>query len=223
MDETTSNGAKSVLPLHGTPGRGRGRGDGCAQSANRAPRRSSAANPSPLPSPRSTGERETMLRRPRVLWSFIALMIIASPSIVRAVEPTATPGSQRIVVATAHTQFALRVADDGRLYQLGYGKSDERLPEPKKTNRIEEFHPASGDGYINEPAIQAFHADGNTSTDLIYVRHAVERVDDNVSITRIELKDPAYPFFVTLCLKSFANEDMIEQWTEIHHEEASPV
>ena len=151
------------------------------------------------------------------------VMLIASPSILRAVEPTTAPISQRIVVATTHSQLTLRVADDGRLYQLGYGKIDAAIPEPKKINRIEEFHPASGDGYINEPAIQAFHADGNTSTDLVYLRHTVERVDDNVSITRIEMKDRSYPFFVTLCLKSFANEDMIEQWAEIRHEEASPV
>ncbi len=74
-----------------------------------------------------------------------------------------------------------------------------------------------------EPAIATTHADGNTSTDLIYVKHDTTPVDTNVSLTRIELKDRFYPFFVTLCLKTYANEDVIEEWTEIRHEEDGPV
>ena len=152
------------------------------------------------------------------------LMLISSPSIVRAVEPTTAPvAQQHISIATARSELTLFVGSDNRLYQLGYDKRDANLPEPKKLNRLQEFHPAAGNGFIEEPAIQAFHADGNTSTDLAYVRHTSERVDDNVSITRIELKDPAYPFFVTLCFRAFAEEDMIEQWAEIRHTENAPV
>src|ERR1039458_4370089 len=89
--------------------------------------------------------------------------------------------------------------------------------------RETEFHPQFGNGFISEPALQATHADGNTSTDLIYVRDETTAIDTNVSLTRIELKDPAYPFFVTLCFKTYSKEDVIEQWTEIRHGENAPV
>ncbi len=44
-----------------------------------------------------------------------------------------------------------------------------------------------------------------------------------ITLTRIELKDPAYPFFVTLCFKAYAAYDVIEQWAEIRHKERGTV
>jgi alpha-galactosidase len=129
----------------------------------------------------------------------------------------------RITSSTAHSAIKLFVADDGRVYQLGYGATDANYDLPKKLNRLDEFYPPGGDGFIAEPALQAAHADGNTSTTLVYVKHDTQKVDDNVSLTRIELKDPAYPFHVTLNLRAYIAQDVIEQWAEIRHEEARPV
>jgi alpha-galactosidase len=135
---------------------------------------------------------------------------------------------QLIIVSTAHSSLALSTGADGRLYQLQYGGVGRKISVPQRApERDVEFFPqygdASGESFVPDPAIQATHADGNVSTDLIYVRHSVESVDKNITLTRIELKDPAYPFFATLCLKSYHDEDMIEQWTEIRHEESGPV
>src|SRR5581483_4879707 len=163
---------------------------------------------------------------PGKLICFLVLiaMLVKTPTIVRAIEPSTAPvATEHLRIRTANSQLALFVGSDQRLYQLSYGAIGKTAADPKKLNRADEFHPPSGDGFISEPALQAFHSDGNTSTDLVYVRHSTERVDDNVSITRIELKDRAYPFFVTLCFRAFANEDMLEQWTEIRHTESSPV
>jgi len=133
-----------------------------------------------------------------------------------------------IRISTAHSALTLKVAADGRVYELGYGSAEKNFPPTNRFFRETEVYPQYGDGFgernlIIEPALQATHADGNTSTDLIYVKHTTETVDPDVTLTRIELKDPAYPFFVTLCLKSFHDEDMIEQWSEIRHEEDGPV
>ena len=65
--------------------------------------------------------------------------------------------------------------------------------------------------------------DGNTSTDLLYVKHSSQTVDTNITLTRIELKDPAYPCSVTVCLRAYRQEDIIEQWTEVRHEEAGAI
>ncbi len=81
----------------------------------------------------------------------------------------------------------------------------------------------SGSKNLLEPAISVTHADGNKSLDLVYVQHMIEKIDDNVSLTTIELKDPVYNFGVRVFYKSFFKEDVVEQWTEISHGEKGNV
>ncbi|HQB28701.1 MAG TPA: alpha-galactosidase, partial [Paludibacter sp.] len=79
-------------------------------------------------------------------------------------------------------------------------------------------------GIINfmEPAIAVVHADKNNSVDLKYVKHSVSSLD-GATLTKIELKDPVYPFYVNLFYKAWENEDVIEQWSEIRHTEKGNV
>lgn len=141
-------------------------------------------------------------------------------------EPVAKP--QVITIATAHSALALAVGDDGRVYELGYGRPYERKAPRRAPARESEFHPPGGNGYILEPALQAIHADGNTSTELAFVRAEsssdLEHAGDaDVALTRVQLRDPAYPFSVTLNFRSFHNEDVIEAWAEISHDEPGSV
>jgi alpha-galactosidase len=155
----------------------------------------------------------------------LALILAGSALAARAAAaPGASPQARLLRVGTAHSALVLSVGEDGRLYQLAYGKASAQVAAPKKApERETEFHPQYGDGFISEPALQVTHADGNTSTSLRYVRHQTTALDTNVSLTRIELKDSFYPLTVTLCLKAYSQEDMLEQWTEIRHDEAGPV
>ena len=81
----------------------------------------------------------------------------------------------------------------------------------------------SGSTNLMEPAIEVTHADGNTSLDLRYVNHTVEKVDANVSLITVQLKDPVYPFDVNLFYKTYFKEDVVEQWTVIKHREKKNV
>lgn len=81
----------------------------------------------------------------------------------------------------------------------------------------------AGTWNLSEPAIQVKHADGNPSLELQYVSHKKEQIDENISITKILLKDPIYPFEVVLVYKVWSKENLIEQWTEIKHKENKPV
>ena len=74
-----------------------------------------------------------------------------------------------------------------------------------------------------EPALQLTHADGNNSLELKYASSSVEKIDDNVSVTRILLKDPVYPFSVTLFYKTYYRENVVEQWTVLANDESKPV
>lgn len=151
----------------------------------------------------------------------LALLAAAVPRVHAASNPDP---SRQIRIATAHWAITLLAGDDGRLYQLACGPASRAISPPKSAPAREtEFHPPYGDGFILEPAVQATHADGNTSTDLIYVKHDAQTLDTNITLTRIELKDPAYPFFVTLCFRAYAQDDMIEQWTEMRQQEEGPV
>lgn len=82
-------------------------------------------------------------------------------------------------------------------------------------------HPYTPSGTWNlvEPAIQVTHADGNSSLELKYISHQVTKIDDNVTQTAILLKDPAYPVEVTLFYKAYFNENTVEQWAVIKHQE----
>lgn len=76
----------------------------------------------------------------------------------------------------------------------------------------------SGTRNLLEPALQVIHADGNPSTELKYISHHQETIDD-IQLTKILLKDPVYSFEVTLFFKAYWHENLIEQWTTIKHTE----
>lgn len=117
-------------------------------------------------------------------------------------------------VRTKSLAIAFHVGNDGRLYQYPIGAAPGA-----KLLRDQEFYPQAGDGYVWEPALQAVHADGNTSTALIYDGIEQTNQSPEIAVTRVRLHDPAYPFQVTLCFRAHSNDDVIEEWTEIRHQE----
>lgn len=127
-----------------------------------------------------------------------------------------------ITIGAGPAAWRLVAGADGRLYQVGMG---DRLAKaiPPDPPRDQELHPAWGNGFFGEPALQIVHADGNTSTDLMYVRHATEALGADATRTRIELKDRHYPVAVTLVYTVRSGLDVVEQHAEIRHDEAAPV
>jgi alpha-galactosidase len=81
----------------------------------------------------------------------------------------------------------------------------------------------SGSWSLVEPAFEVLHADGNSSSDLKYVSHETVKQDENVSLTTIILKDPVYANVVTLFFKTYANENIIEQWSVIKSNEKGTI
>ena len=127
--------------------------------------------------------------------------------------------TKQFSVNTKNFVLSFEVGDDGRLYQRAVGAADADA----KLLRTDESYPQAGDGYIWEPALQVVHADGNTSTALIF--DGVTRTNDDAGrdLTQIQLHDPAYPLEVTLHFRADRERDVIEQWTEIVHHESGAV
>jgi alpha-galactosidase len=126
---------------------------------------------------------------------------------------------------TKNTDLIYRVSGrDGRLYQAYLGVKLRNMDDLKQMKDAGHLaYPTFGTDNLFEPAIRMTHNDGNPSLELKYVSHNVERSDPNITITDILLKDPEYPVEVTLHIKSYLAEDVIEQWVEIVQKEAKPV
>ncbi|MDB6018972.1 MAG: glycoside hydrolase clan [Pedosphaera sp.] len=133
--------------------------------------------------------------------------------------PLVLPPSEKFSVNTRNFALNFEVGEDGRLYQRNIGASDTG----GKLLRTDEVYPQAGDGYIWEPALQVVHADGNTSTALIF--QGITRTNDVTGreITEIKLHDPAYPLEVMLNYCADHERDVIEQWVEVTHHESGPV
>lgn len=139
-----------------------------------------------------------------------------------------------IPIATNNNMMLLQTDNNNRLMTVYFGKPLENENEFATVSAGYNYdysnqgiynsaYTPSGTWNLSEPAIQVKHADGNTSLELKYVSHKTEKIDANSSITSIILKDPIYPFEVTLFYKVWAKENVIEQWTEIKHNEKKAV
>lgn len=128
-----------------------------------------------------------------------------------------------ITVRTQTSELVYKVADNKKLHQCYFGES-------LKSNDLEgilqsdaDAFPGFGTSYVNEPALRVVHADGNTSTELIYVGHTQQKLSDEITLTVIETKDIYFPLKVKLYFKAYTQQNVIEQWTEISHEEKKAI
>ena len=136
-----------------------------------------------------------------------------------AQAPATSTSNETFVVKTKSFAVNFQVGDDGRLYQVPVGGRDSN----PKLKRDDEMYPQAGDGYVWEPALEIVHADGNTSTALLYDGLSRTNESADVETIRVRLHDPAYPCEVTVCFRAHHDEDVIEQWVEIQHQEPGPV
>ncbi|WP_219223450.1 alpha-galactosidase [Pedobacter antarcticus] len=140
-----------------------------------------------------------------------------------------------IPVETKNNALVLQVNQNKDLSNIYIGKKlgnpaeYENIPGHYKQGTdysdgtLNSAYSTAGSRNLFEPAVTVTHADGNKSLDLRYVSHKVTRTDNNVSLLSILVKDPVYNFEVVLNYKSYYNEDVIEQWSVITHQEKGNV
>jgi alpha-galactosidase len=131
--------------------------------------------------------------------------------------------NKTVVIRTANTSLVYKVDNDQVLKQCYYGRAiDEKGVAGIQLTSLDAY-PAYGKAYVNEPAFRAVHADGNLTTELAYVSAETQVHDKNITLTRIRLRDQHYNLSVTLCFKAYQQQDVIEQWTEVVHEEKKDI
>ena len=139
-----------------------------------------------------------------------------------------------IPIATESNAIVLQTDNNNRLRTVYCGRPLNDITEYSSVASAYNFNDANAGIYntaytpagtwnLSEPAIQVIHADGNKSLELKYISHDVKNIDSNSMVTSIVLRDPLYPFQVTLFYRVWKKENVIEQWAEIKHNEKKPV
>jgi len=123
-----------------------------------------------------------------------------------------------IPITTNNTCLLLKVNDKKRLEQTYFGEKIRNMEEMKSVD-LEKFSAYStfGTNHVFEAALRAIQADGNTSTELAYLSHNVEKKNNDLIHTVISLKDEYYDLFVDIHYNAYQQDDIIEQWVEIRN------
>ncbi|HRI21548.1 MAG TPA: alpha-galactosidase, partial [Panacibacter sp.] len=157
-----------------------------------------------------------------VLLSFFATKVIAQEIVTIPVE-------------TEKNVLVLQTDKSNRLGIIYFGKKlrnvaeyagipdQSRLNDDGNAPICNNVYTPAGTWSMVEPAIQVTHTDGNNSLELHYVNSSAKKIDDNITLTSIVLKDPVYPFEVTLYFKTWYKENVTEQWSEIKNNEKGAV
>jgi alpha-galactosidase len=154
----------------------------------------------------------------KTIW--IAFFFFVLTGILHSQSPV-----QTYLVETRSTVMVFTGKPDGKfLFQyFGQKPDDISLIEKSGIGSAIEAYPAYGIDCIEEKALQVTHSDGNMSAELFLKSVSADKLDENVSLTKVSLYDNKYPFTVTLFFKAYFKEDVIEAWTEISHKEKGPV
>ena len=163
----------------------------------------------------------------------ISKVLISLFTIASALASTAQQ-QVTIPIETKDNVLVLQTDADNRLATIYFGgKLKDSLEyaqivkgyrtDDNNTGISNNAYTPAGTWNLMEPALQVIHGDGNTSTELKYTAHETTRIDANVQLTTVTLKDPVYPFEVKLFYKTYAAENILEQWTEIRHQEKKRV
>ena len=144
--------------------------------------------------------------------------------------------AQKVIrVSTDKTDLVMKVSPKGRLYQVYLG---DKLLNPSDYDNLKwdvyaasdgsvcqrghEVYATSGAEDFFEPAVAATHADGNMTT-YLYYKSSEQKAVEGGTETVITLQDKVYPFTVKLHYVAYAKENVIKAWSEISHNEKSPV
>ena len=135
-------------------------------------------------------------------------------------EP-AVPAVTVIRAVAGASGLAWAVGDDGRLHQLAFGSGESAAVAnggglPVGIHPL--AYPTYGEEPLREPALRVTHADGVTSTRLVFVGHDVSAATDGAGeVHRVHLADRVAPLDVTLVVRTHPDHDVVEQWVEVHN------
>jgi alpha-galactosidase len=162
-----------------------------------------------------------------IAWSILFLLLVTS-SFSFAQNLVTIP------VETEKNAMVLQTDNEGRLGVIYFGNKLANTTEyagiANQYNLKSDNAPTYNSCYtpagtwnLIEPAVQITHGDGNMSLDLKYVSNETKKIDANVSVTSVVLKDPLYANEITLYYKTYYKENVVEQWSVIKNGEKKAI
>jgi alpha-galactosidase len=155
------------------------------------------------------------MKTKNILFSILLTILLFNP--VKAQDTYQIETENTVMVFTGKTDgkflfnyFGLKAGDPSMILMSGIAPGTEA-------------YPAFGLESTEEKALHVTHADGNLSADLYLKSVERSQPESNVTLTKVNLYDNKYPFFVTLFYKAYYKEDVIEVWSEISHKEKKSV
>lgn len=155
---------------------------------------------------------------PRLL--SLAILIVLQFNIAKGINKE----KEIIVIETRNTTMVLSI-DNDKVSSNYYGAKLVNTDDYKKKNIVSlgDFFPSyAGKSYFENP-LRVTHSNGVLSTELKYMEHKLSKVDDNSQFLKIKLKEITLPFYTTICIKTYYNEDIVETWCEYQNDESKPV
>ena len=141
-----------------------------------------------------------------------------------AVDQISAQSDAIIAIQTQKNELVYSVDKSQKVLQVYLGEKLKDNTELIKTiNSQHEIYIPFGTSDLFESAIRTTHNDGNPSLELKYIKHEITKIDENITETVILLRDMQYPFEVKVHFKAYYHEDVIEQWTDIVHQEKQPI
>jgi len=127
-----------------------------------------------------------------------------------------------VKIETASSCIILDAENDKELTTLYFGAPVN--PSEVISDKITDIaaYPVYGHGNIDDYALSVTHGDGNMTLDMV-VESVEQNTSDEGSLTRIRMKDKLYPFYCTVCYRTYQDSDIIECWTEIENQESKTV
>ena len=153
--------------------------------------------------------------------SIVCLLIITEGLFAQ----NSNSSKELIVLKTKNTSTVYAINSDSMVYLYYYGAKLSNTDDFKKYNGspIGPIISTYAGRTFTEPALLAVHPNGLLSTELKYISHKTETIDENIAVVKVSLKDRILPFYVTVYFKVYNNEDIIETWCNYKNNETGTV
>lgn len=124
-----------------------------------------------------------------------------------------------IHISTENTSLVLSGKKGEKLLFHYYGSSISQPEDVVVLTEGIEYYQGFGIRSEHRTDFRVTHSDGNLSTQLL-VESIEQTTEGEIQKTIIGLKDPQYPFFVTISLEAYRQNDLIAQHTKYTHQES---
>jgi alpha-galactosidase len=127
-----------------------------------------------------------------------------------------------IEISAGATGYRFQVSRSGRLRQMAFG---DGIAAPRRDDHEQGLpfaYPTYGEDLRRAPALRVTHHDGVTTTRLVLDDHE-RRAADGGEEHRLRLVDRDEPLEVVLAFRTWADDDVVEQWVEVTNRQAGPV